>query len=681
MITDPKQMQKMVDFARIAKQNGFSQEQVEEELNKKGSSLMEVGEFLQMGIKPEEPRDMASGVAHSALKGATAGLSPKLIAGSEALADVGPYNFMQNRSLEQAIASKNAYQNAIDQKYEPALDKEIERQAVFEQEHPIASFTADMAGGFVLPVGVAAKTAKTTLEAIKSGSKVGAVIGALRGLNETRGDITDKAINTAIGGAVGGVTGGALAPVTRLAGSAISKSAQRLANTVERARLKKIVDAQPEKLTSGQKKVLRNVLGSDERVNAVIEQAKGKGVTLAELGNDNINRVLQAAEMVSPDARITISDYKENFERELPGMAQKKLDSVLKTESGMKSIPEMQAYYNAKAKPLYDQANATKVPVELLRPDNPDGLYGNTLIKNAADEATKNYAQTFGGRGQVKVDDLQFWDGVKRVLDDKIEVATRAGEKNVARNLMAAKNELVSKLDELSPVYKQARSVASNTPAVEKAEGVAEKIFNSNITPENLSRQMGEMTPAELDAVKIGVRNKIINLMDTKIDPSTGFSKLLPKQAQENLKVLLGENNANELIAFAKRVHSVKNALYAAKGGSQTGARITQADELNQGAKDAMSVKSIGSGVNLLVRKATDKATRASNNKTFNDLANLILYGKYPQPKPVSSNKYVPKILESLGKGLEKSGKYIYRLPPKSSGTINERLNQALKVQ
>lgn len=565
----------------------------------------------------------------------------------------------------------------LSERYERAKKKYQNEIAQTEAEKPLQSFGASLATGMAIPFGAANKATGLTGK-IAEAAKVAIPLTAADAGLRSDGDLIDRVKESVRGGAYAA----GLAPIAGTLSFGASKASQRLANAVERATLKKAVNAQPEALTAGQKKVLRNVLGSDERVNAVIEQAKSKGVTLAEVGNDNINRVLQAAEMVSPDARITISDYKEDFESKLPQMAQKKLDSVLKTESGMKSIPEMQAYYNAKAKPLYDQANATKIPVELLRPDNPDGLYGNSLIAEAADKATKNYAQTFGGRGQVKVDDLQFWDGVKKVLDDEIEVAVRAGEKNVARNLTAAKNELVSTLDELSPIYREARAVASNTPAVEKAEGVAEKIFNSNITPENLSRQMGEMTPAELDAVKIGVRNKIINLMDTKIDSSTGFSKLLPRQSQENLKVLLGEKGANELIDFAKRVHSIKNALYAAKGGSQTGARITQADELNQGAKDVMSVKSVGSAVNLLARKATDKATRAVNNKTFNDLANLILYGKYPAQKQAATNTtYIPQILESLGKGLEKTGKYIYTLPAKSSGTINERLKQALKAQ
>ena len=559
------------------------------------------------------------------------------------------------------------------ERYEWALRKENEKERDFAEAHPIQNIGAELIGGIALPIGAASK-APGWVDKVGEAAKVAIPLTAVDAGIRSDGNFADRVQASVRGGA----TAAMLAPAVGTLSYGLSKASARLANTVERARLKNIANAQPETLTVGQKKILRNVLGSDEKVDAAIEQAKSKGVTLAEIGNDNINRVLQAAEMVSPDARITISNYKEKFDSELPQIAQAKLDSVLKTQSGMKSIPEMQAYYNAQAKPLYDQANTTKIPVDLLRPDNPDGLYGNTLIADAADKATKNYAQTFGGRGQVKVDDLQFWDGVKRVLDDEIEVATRAGEKNAARNLTVAKNELVGKLDKLSPVYKMARSVASNTPAVEKAEGVAEKIFNSNITPENLSRQMGEMTPAELDAVKIGVRNKIINLMETKIDPSTGFSKLLPKQSQENLKVLLGEKDANELISFAQRVHSVKNALYAAKGGSQTGARITQADELNQGAKDVMSVKSVGSAVNLLARKATDKATRAANNKTFNDLANLILYGKYQTPKAVTSNKYASKILESLGKGLKKSGKNIYMLPAKSSGTINERLKQAL---
>lgn len=539
--------------------------------------------------------------------------------------------------------------------YQHNLRKQLAKKERDEQGHPVQTLVAELAGGAMMPVGAAGTASKgaTLVNKIGEAAKVAVPTMAVDAGLRTDGDLVDRLEASVKGGAAGAMT----APVAGVTSHVLGKTADGLSKhgddlVSKIAKIgqsgKKTVVAPIDELPKSNAYQLKKALGNKERANQVLQEAQDKGMTLAEMGNDNVNRVLQAAEMASPDARTTISNFREKFEGELPQRVEQELDKVLHTQSGMKSIPEMQEFYNAQAKPLYDQANATKIPVDLLRPDNADGFYGNALIADAADKATKNYARTFGGRGDVKVDDLQFWDGVKRVIDDEINIAEKAGEKNVARNLKAAKNELVSKLDELSPVYKQARSVASNTPAVEKAEGVAEKIFNSNMTPESLSKQIGEMTPAELDAVKIGIRNKITSMMESKIDPSTGFSKLLTPQAQKNLKLLLGDDAANELIDFAKRTHSTKTALYAAKGGSQTGVRVTMADELNQGAKDAASVKGVGSAINYGVRKVTDSLVRDKNNKTFNELAELILLGKNSNMPANPNTPKTNKLLRTL---------------------------------
>lgn len=49
MITDPKELERMVQFAQIAKSNGFSATQVDNALRQKGSSLQDVGAVLQFG--------------------------------------------------------------------------------------------------------------------------------------------------------------------------------------------------------------------------------------------------------------------------------------------------------------------------------------------------------------------------------------------------------------------------------------------------------------------------------------------------------------------------------------------------------------------------------------------------------------------------------------------------------
>src|SRR5690606_28728085 len=73
---------------------------------------------------------------------------------------------------------------------------------------------------------------------------------------------------------------------------------------------------------------------------------------------------------------------------------------------------------------------------------------GDVVLRQAAD-------------GSTAFPSLQFWDHVKRNLDDTIEAAKRAGNGNAAADARALKDRLVSKLDTAVPEYALARSGAA----------------------------------------------------------------------------------------------------------------------------------------------------------------------------------------------------------------------------
>ena len=556
--------------------------------------------------------------------------------------------------------------------YDDAKNRYNKKHQTWEQNFPVQSTANKLIGGAMLPVGAAAKapgyTAKVA-EAIKVGVPLAA---ADAGLHE-EGDLVDKlkASATGAGNAV------IAAPIAGGAGYALEKSGAKIANVaakVRQAKLDKIANTDPNKISRSQYDVLKRALGNKERVDAVLAEAKAKNTTLAGLGNDNIERVLQAAEMVSPDARITISDYKNNFEKELPGKVEQKLNQVLRTESGATSIPEMQAHYNSEAQPLYEQAWKNKVPDDKLAQ-----LSQNKILKQTASKVDSDYANVFGGRAKVKADDLQYWDGVNSKLNNEIaaEKASKAPDGRKIRNLEEAKHELTGVLDEISPAYQAARNTSSNTFQIEDAYNLTDRVFNKNMTPAKLKETMGPMSYAEKDAVILGLKDKIINIMNQNVDPSTGFNKLLPKNAQDNIKFLLGNEKGQELIDYANRIHNVKKALNAAKGNSMTAVRMTMADEANQGLKEAAGINSVGKAATFFPRKIADVAARKANEKTYNDLANLILLNKYPNTpikKPSKTTERLLRALEGIAGDLKSASQYTI---PATGSTI--RLIEALQ--
>jgi hypothetical protein len=123
---------------------------------------------------------------------------------------------------------------------------------------------------------------------------------------------------------------------------------------------------------------------------------------------------------------------------------------------GAQSVIERQTNLRAaKARPLYDRAYLT--PVD-------DATAGDLLSDPVISDAVK-YVQSKPmyqkelGSNYESVNDLKLYDLAKRRLDDQIDVARRAGEKNEARLLLDSKNLLVNKLDAISPDYKNARKI------------------------------------------------------------------------------------------------------------------------------------------------------------------------------------------------------------------------------
>jgi len=112
--------------------------------------------------------------------------------------------------------------------------------------------------------------------------------------------------------------------------------------------------------------------------------------------------------------------------------------------------------YNAQAHPL-----------------NMEEFKDNEVVKHAEKVVQRNPAFKESLKNVPK-DSLEYWDNIKRALDDMGSKAERAGENSEARILNKTKNAVINKLDEASPFYKDARALAER----QKARQSIEDVFN-----------------------------------------------------------------------------------------------------------------------------------------------------------------------------------------------------------
>lgn len=217
MITDPTQLQKMVDFAKIAKSQGFTPTQVDNALKDKGSSLNEVGAVMRFGAdkvaelhqqtaERNKNRDSMfwGTVKHMADKDALeAGLKGAAIAAERALngMTVGAYDWATEKA---GWSAKDRANNLV---------RQVQEQSGMGLPMQIALAAADVGGSIspLLPAtrmlgsvgNVATKLPNQFLGRVGQGFLGGAAIGGVRGAFDSDFDLNRTGRAALIGGGVG----------------------------------------------------------------------------------------------------------------------------------------------------------------------------------------------------------------------------------------------------------------------------------------------------------------------------------------------------------------------------------------------------------------------------------------------------------------------------------------------
>ncbi len=133
-----------------------------------------------------------------------------------------------------------------------------------------------------------------------------------------------------------------------------------------------------------------------------------------------------------------------------------------------------------KVKEAYQAINEVNLPQEF-----PLQFKNNEIIKEAKNlvENTPAYKESLKdlmpknvklkpGQSDAQATSLVYWDHVKRALDDMINKAERAGNKNEARIISETRSKMRDQMDEAFPEYKEARSLYERKMVRESLEKV-----------------------------------------------------------------------------------------------------------------------------------------------------------------------------------------------------------------
>ena len=217
---------------------------------------------------------------------------------------------------------------------------------------------------------------------------------------------------------------------------------------------------------------------------------------------------------------------------------------------------------------------------------NEFGYFGHgTKEKDALKEVfNKSKTSTKG----IADNSIVMLDAAKKSLDDKIGKAIRQGERQEASILQGIKKELVSKLDELNPDYKKARQVFSDFSSIQNAQ--EQGLQFSKLRPEQITKTLKDMSVAEKDAFRIGVRESL-----DKVVQKTPFGSDPAKRIFGNSEI---RNKLKASLGSDSKFNNFKSRMEEEIAGAETKFKVLggSRSDFNLSADDAF-IDKVASGI------------------------------------------------------------------------------------
>jgi hypothetical protein len=178
--------------------------------------------------------------------------------------------------------------------------------------------------------------------------------------------------------------------------------------------------------------------------------------------------------------------------------------------------------------------------------------------------------------------DLQYWDYVKRNLDDIAGEAKRAGrteQASVAANLAS---RLRGELDKAVPSYRAARDAYAGPSAILDAMDEGQEVFRNSYTPGQLKQRLSAMSEGERDAFIQGARAQIAHAMGTARNDATAARAMFQKgYNRDKLEMLVGKGQADQMLKALDAETAFTRTRDIVTGNSETAARSAAMREIS----------------------------------------------------------------------------------------------------
>tara|TARA_R110000824_G_scaffold164443_1_gene340671 strand:- start:296 stop:2251 length:1956 start_codon:yes stop_codon:yes gene_type:complete len=179
---------------------------------------------------------------------------------------------------------------------------------------------------------------------------------------------------------------------------------------------------------------------------------------------------------------------------------------------------------------------------------------------------------------------FQFYDYLKRALDERIGLKIRHGAAEEVRNLMGQKNRLLSYLDEASPAYREARETYAGEANLRSAVEYGRSLMNNKVDLAEAQLAFEAMSAGERKFLRQGIIRGLVDRLENTKEMSNFASSLVDtKRMRELLGYAFPDQDSfnrfmTNMIAENRYSYSRNYIL----GGSQTAPRLAGQADLNK---------------------------------------------------------------------------------------------------
>ncbi|HXF55626.1 MAG TPA: hypothetical protein VNK52_16050 [Hyphomicrobiaceae bacterium] len=396
--------------------------------------------------------------------------------------------------------------------------------------------------------------------------------GSEQGVSAARAGVSG-AVSAALAPGVPSSVVGGVADLTRAATQPVASFVRGVVNP-EREAARRVGTA----LTRDQQAGLAALTPADEAFAA----ATGQPLMVADFGGATTRALARSAANTSPEARGVLERAIDRRFETQADRAGEFLTRLVGPPADAAAISQAMTRTAREAvTPAYERALASGRQ-GIWHPDFDELAKAKPFqdAMKAAEQAmaTKEAAGTVqtAATGSWGAPTLEYWDQVKRVLDDRISSLRQAGNREAARDIAALRSRLLATLDQTFPEYAAARRTAAGFFQAEDALEAGEKFAMQRYDLAEAKRAVESMTPNERAMFRQGFASRMLERLNNVADRrSIGAQVAGSNAARQKLEIALGPEAAREMEAFM-RVEGVMDLMRGAMQNSTTARQLVE---------------------------------------------------------------------------------------------------------